>query len=343
MSIYIPYTYLIGWSEHNTFYYGRRTAQNCNPNDFWVKYFTSSDDVSDFRKEHGEPNIIQIRKTFPENPDACKIWECKVLERIDAQHDPRFLNKRNGDHRWDVTGKVSVKDKEGNTLQVTKDDPRYLSGELISVATGKVSVKDKEGNTLQVTKDDPRYLSGELIGAVSGKVSVKDKEGNTLQVTKDDPRYLSGELVHVLVGKSNTTGYTNEYRKQNGFKIITGRPKGSRDGLETRKKKSETRKGKVTVRDNEGNCFLVDKNDPRLQTGELVKTTVNFTRSGPHTEETKKKMCVPKSEEQKNKMKESAKARPTFFCENCNKHIKGVPQWNSHLSSNKHKRNKTKT
>jgi hypothetical protein len=106
LNIYIPYTYLIGWSKHNTFYYGRRTAKNCHPNEFWIKYFTSSKDVKNFRNNNGDPDIIQIRKTFPGNPDACKLWESKVLEKLDAQHDSRFLNKKNGDHKWDTTGQI---------------------------------------------------------------------------------------------------------------------------------------------------------------------------------------------------------------------------------------------
>lgn len=105
MTIYIPYTYLIGWSKQNVWYYGRRTAKNCNPDEFWISYFTSSKYVKEFRKEQGEPDIVKIRKTFPNNPDACKLWESKVLEKLDAQHNPKFLNKKNGDHKWDVTGK----------------------------------------------------------------------------------------------------------------------------------------------------------------------------------------------------------------------------------------------
>ena len=109
MNIYIPYTYLIGWSKHNIWYYGRRTAKNCNPNDFWKTYFTSSTYVKEFRKQHGEPDILQIRKTFTNNPDACKLWESNFLKRIDAQNDSRFLNKRNSDHKWDTTGIPNVR------------------------------------------------------------------------------------------------------------------------------------------------------------------------------------------------------------------------------------------
>lgn len=103
MNIYIPYTYLIGWSQHNKFYYGRRTAKNCNPNEFWVSYFTSSNYVKQFRKEFGEPDIIQIRKTF-NNPNKCKLWESKFLTKVDAQNNPLFLNKKNSDDKWDTTG-----------------------------------------------------------------------------------------------------------------------------------------------------------------------------------------------------------------------------------------------
>ncbi len=64
MSIYIPYTYIIGWSLYNKYYYGVRYAKNCNPNDLWKTYFTSSKYVKEFRNNHGEPDIIQVRKTF---------------------------------------------------------------------------------------------------------------------------------------------------------------------------------------------------------------------------------------------------------------------------------------
>ena len=75
MSIYIPYTYLIGWSKLNTWYYGSRFAlksnclyeTGCHPDDLFVTYFTSSKYVKNFIKLNGNPDIIQIRKTFPSN------------------------------------------------------------------------------------------------------------------------------------------------------------------------------------------------------------------------------------------------------------------------------------
>jgi len=92
MDIYIPYTYLIGWSEHNKFYYGVRYAKNCNPTDLWSKYFTSSKYVKKFRETYGEPDIIQIRKTFIKASEAIE-WEDKVIVRLKLWLREDFLNK----------------------------------------------------------------------------------------------------------------------------------------------------------------------------------------------------------------------------------------------------------
>lgn len=93
MTIYhTPYTYLIGWSNHNTYYYGVRYARDCQPSDLWESYFTSSNHVSEFRKQHGDPDIIQIRKTFTDASRA-RDWEDKVINRLKLHRREDFLNK----------------------------------------------------------------------------------------------------------------------------------------------------------------------------------------------------------------------------------------------------------
>lgn len=91
MSIYQPYTYLIGWSKLRRFYYGVRFAKNCHPNDLWKTYFTSSKYVEAFRKEHGEPDVIEVRRTF-ESEKLARGWEHKVLRRMKVVNEDRFLN-----------------------------------------------------------------------------------------------------------------------------------------------------------------------------------------------------------------------------------------------------------
>ena len=117
------------------------------------------------------------------------------------KNDPRYLS---GELVHNLKDFIVVKDKEGNIFSISKDDPRYLSGELVHMFKNNIIVRDKEGNTFSISKDDPRYLSGELIPNAKNKVTVKDKEGNYLQINKNDPRYLSGELVGTFKGKNHT-------------------------------------------------------------------------------------------------------------------------------------------
>jgi hypothetical protein len=113
---------------------------------------------------------------------------------------------------FNTTGTISVKDKDKNYFRVFKDDPRYLSGELVGVNIGMINVKDKDGNIFQVSKNDPRYLSGELVSNFKGTINVKDKNGNIFRISKYDPRYLSGELVPMWTGKK----HSNEFKKKIG-------------------------------------------------------------------------------------------------------------------------------
>jgi len=74
-----------------------------------------------------------------------------------------------------------------------------------SIITGKVTVYDKNGDTVYVNKDDPRIAMGELtyVGTVfnTGMVVVQDNHNNITRVSVSDPRYLSGELTHINKGR----------------------------------------------------------------------------------------------------------------------------------------------
>ena len=64
-----PYTYLIGWKSLDKWYYGVRYGKGVHPSDLWVVYFTSSRHVKKFRDDHGEPDVIEIRKpSIPSTP-----------------------------------------------------------------------------------------------------------------------------------------------------------------------------------------------------------------------------------------------------------------------------------
>lgn len=89
---WMPYTYLVGWPEHNRWYYGVRYARNCHPRDLWHGYFTSSRSVNEFAKIHGEPIIKEIRKTFDSSVTA-RAWENRVLKKLKVVKKEEWLNK----------------------------------------------------------------------------------------------------------------------------------------------------------------------------------------------------------------------------------------------------------
>jgi len=99
----IPYCYFIGWPELNKFYYGVKFGIDANPENFWKTYFTSSDLVEKYRKQHGEPTLIEVRKIFDpvkygsinNAQQAAIIHENKVIRRMNMIHEERFLNCSN--------------------------------------------------------------------------------------------------------------------------------------------------------------------------------------------------------------------------------------------------------
>lgn len=122
MTNFTPFTYLIGWKSLNKFYYGVRYAKNCHPDDLWKTYFTSSKYVSEFRKYNGEPDIIQIRRTFLSQTDA-RLWESKVLRRTNSVKQERWLNKFDGIAISPDAALIGSK-KSKNKQPWNIDDPR---------------------------------------------------------------------------------------------------------------------------------------------------------------------------------------------------------------------------
>lgn len=88
----IPYTYLIGWSDLDVWYYGVRYAEGCNPVELWSTYFTSSKHVKNFVNCFGDPDVRQIRKTF-NNKTSSRLWENKVLKRMKIIIRKNWINK----------------------------------------------------------------------------------------------------------------------------------------------------------------------------------------------------------------------------------------------------------
>lgn len=88
----IYYTYFIKWSGSNMKYYGARGSKVAPEDDLWVTYFTSSKYVKQYRKQFGEPDIIQIRQVFDDKDDAFN-WERRVLIKTGSKKSDNWLNR----------------------------------------------------------------------------------------------------------------------------------------------------------------------------------------------------------------------------------------------------------
>lgn len=134
MTIYCPYTYLIGWSSERVFYYGVRFAKGCHPSELWVTYKTSSNVVKNFAKRFGDPDIIEIRKVF-HSADLARTWENRVLKRINASSRTDFLNCTNNISIDSATSKAGGKTSFIQGKGVFAIDPFRRSAISIKTAT----------------------------------------------------------------------------------------------------------------------------------------------------------------------------------------------------------------
>lgn len=156
------------------------------------------------------------------NKDCTWIWKDNVSKRIKKADVQKFLDdgwiigrskpkekikKLKPAENLSILNKetILVKDCLGNKLRVSRNDPRYLSGELIPYNKGMVNVVDENNNKLFVSVNNPRYLSGELISIsrknLQNKVLSKDSNNNYYLIDKNDKKYLSGELIPITTGR----------------------------------------------------------------------------------------------------------------------------------------------
>jgi hypothetical protein len=89
------YTYLIGWRNLDTWYYGSRSANKDEPeDDLFVKYYTSSKVVKAFIEKNGKPDVIRVHRRFHTKKES-ESHESRFLKRVGAMDSHRWLNQSN--------------------------------------------------------------------------------------------------------------------------------------------------------------------------------------------------------------------------------------------------------
>lgn len=95
MNTYLPFIYLIGWTDLNAWYVGVRFARGTTPLNLWTTYFTSSKVVAELRENYGEPDIVEVVATGSRT-EVIELEELMI--RSNRLHfDPSWLNR--GCHR----------------------------------------------------------------------------------------------------------------------------------------------------------------------------------------------------------------------------------------------------
>lgn len=219
MTIYTPYTYLIGWSKLDRWYYGVRWARGCHPGELWKKYKTSSKVVKAYTKIHGDPDIIQVRKTFTNSNDAVE-WEEKVLTRLNVSNNTKWLNKTSQSFRMllkyketDLTGMVTITNRiSGHSYKITTME-YYLGlvpeGYSHQWKDTPVMMDDK-GIKRRIHKDDPSITH--MTGHTKGKThAINTVTGEKEYVNSNDPRFVTGELSGNQKGKRYYTDGKKNY------------------------------------------------------------------------------------------------------------------------------------
>lgn len=187
------YAYVIIWDDR--YYIGSRTSNNSNPQELFSEcgknYTTSSKVVKRYLNDVGKPK--ETRQYLFKTKKEAFNFETRLLNRLDAKNNPKFLNLHNN---------------EGTNVIRS-----YKRNKNMFPATNGIE-------TIQMLNDDPRFLSGEYWGCARGTVNVVDSDNNHFRVKMDDPRYLSGELkshCHYRVGEKNSfygKKHTEETRKK---------------------------------------------------------------------------------------------------------------------------------
>lgn len=203
MKTYTPYTYLVGWTNLNKYYYGVRTASHnttrclyetgCHPDDLWVTYFTSSEHVKKFREEHGEPDVIQIRRTF-NDAESAKKWEHKVLRRMKVVSNEQFINEN--------VGGTPIDYWQGK--QLSEEHRKRISASRLGYSPTQ-ETRDKIRETLtgrKASEEHKRNMSNSLKG-IRRSEEFKEKVRKTLSgLTKSEEHRKN--LSNALKGRKLT-------------------------------------------------------------------------------------------------------------------------------------------
>lgn len=297
--------YYIGSSSVDKVQQGYRgSVASIKYRDIWVEEIANN------------PNLFKtfIVKQFTDRKDATD-YEHSVQRKLDVIRSPMYINQSYATIHGFCGMDVSGKNNPNYNNHWSYKDRGYISKSI-----GKSpAICRSTGKKIYVSVSDPRWKTGEIHGHLKGKqnkkagivnvdmIVCKDENEVIHRVSVDDNRVKDGTLRHHTTGTktviNKNTGkktriklseYNEKIHLENNVGTLHARDENNNHYIininDPRLLSEELvvfSKGKVTVKDKEGKTFSVDKTDPRYISGELVhhtKGTKNAydTKTGSH-------------------------------------------------------------
>lgn len=320
----IPYTYLIGWSNLDKWYYGVRYSKKANPEDLWKTYFTSSKIVKEFIEANGNPDIIEIRKTFNSHIKA-KNYEDKVLRRLKVNKSDKWLNIKADSFKGLDVDKVTKLLGANNPIHkyLSNEENRKSFSEKISIGV-KIGQAKSEKAQLAKLANIERFKNNN-----PGKNKSKETKRKISEAKKGKPT----KLKEILKNNPELRVRGNKHPNY-GRDMFNERSEEWQ--INARKNISEKRLSELYY------CKDCDR---------IIKTTANWykhLRSNKHnlTDDIIKTQYMHSSitEDIINRIEENKNIKKvrlieTYYCSDCDKTIRTIGNWYKHLKSKIH--NKT--
>lgn len=187
------YVYQINEITTGRKYIGVRSSNIEPTNDLGILYYSSSSNKDFIRQQKENKNNYEyiILSTFKTRKDAIKE-EIRLHDLYDVAVNENYINKaKSSNDGFDVTGKVLVRDIDGNMHFINTTDERYINGELKHVIHNMIYAYDVNGNKFRIYNDDERLKTGEL----EQGVICRNVKGNCyIKCHKNDIRIQTGEF-----------------------------------------------------------------------------------------------------------------------------------------------------
>lgn len=184
-------------------------------------------------KKNGKENFIKEILSYHETRFDMFLEEKRVVN----EHDEMSYNLVGGGGTAIISGErhhFYGKKRPDSSKLMKENNPsslEHVKKMLKTTATGTCLV---DGITSRYDINDPRWKTGEIVSINKGKITAKDKDGNVFHTTKDDPRWKTGEIVH------NTTGIKRSKESIEKWHKSMEVHKGKRRSKESIKKRIES-------------------------------------------------------------------------------------------------------